>query len=65
MHVYVFQQPGDLPIRVCAAISTRKLVPKRIERIHQNPVLVVHSLNANCIAMAFGGRFHNSPFAIT
>jgi hypothetical protein len=62
VHVCELDQPSHLFIQPRAAVATRQLMPKRIERIQENPMLVIHRLNANGSAKLRSRTCHSSPY---
>lgn len=60
VHVCELDQPSHLLIEPRAAVSTRQLMPKRVERIQENPMLVIHRLNADGSLKLCGSTCHSS-----
>jgi hypothetical protein len=65
VHGCELDQPSHLLIEPRAAISTRHLMPKRVERIQENPMLVIHRLNADKSLKLCGSTCHSAPFSNT
>jgi len=65
VHVCELDEPNQLLMEPHTAVSTRQLMPKPVERIQENPMLVIHRLNANGSAKLCGSTCHSSPFSNT
>jgi hypothetical protein len=65
VHVCELDQPGHLFIEPCAAVAARQPMPEPVERIQENPMLVIHRLNAEKSPKLCGSTCQSSPFSIT
>jgi hypothetical protein len=65
VHVCELDQQRHLFIEPCAAVAARQPMPEPVERIQENPMLVIHRLNANGSAKLCGSTCHSPPFSIT
>lgn len=61
VHICELNQPRHLLVEPRAAVASSQLLPKRIQGIHQDPMLVVHRLNTNDLAMMRCNGCHRSP----
>jgi hypothetical protein len=61
MHICKLNQPRHLLAEPRAAVSPRQLLPKRIQGIHQDPMLVVHRLNTDGLATMRCNACHGAP----
>ncbi len=60
VHICELNQPRHLLDEPGAAVSARQLLPKRVERIHQDSMLVVHRLNTDDLAAMCSNACHRS-----
>jgi hypothetical protein len=65
MHICELNQAGHLLGEPCTAVSPRQLMAKRVQGVHQDPMLVVHCLDADGLATMRGNAGHGSPFLNT
>ncbi len=61
VHIGELNQPRHLLAQPRAAVPSRQLLPKRIQGIHQDPMLVVHRLDTDGLAAMCGNASHRFP----